>query len=193
MKIDAPLKELALADVRQHAAKLEQIGFDGVWGFETQQDPFLPMLEIALGTEKMQLGTNIAIAFARSPFSLAMTAWDLQKVSNGRFLLGLGTQVRSHIERRFSTAFDHPVACVTDYIHCLRAIWNTFQNATKPNDHGPFYQFNLINYFLIRTPSTTQISKSIWPVSTRAWHARRQSLKTVSPSTQCIRRVTCAR
>lgn len=145
MKIDAPLRGLPLAEVRQRATELEQLGFDGVWGDECQHDPFLPMLEIALGTEKLQFGTNIAIAFARAPFSMAMTAWDLQKVSGGRFLLGLGTQVRAHIERRFSTSFDHPAARVTDYIHCLQAIWDSFQNGTKPNYHGRFYQFTLNN------------------------------------------------
>jgi len=145
MKIDAPLRRLPLAEVRQRAAELEQLGVDSVWGDECQHDPFLPMPEIALGTEKLQFGTNIAIAFTRAPFSIAMTAWDLQKVSGGRFLLGLGTQVRAHIERRFSTSFDHPAARVTDYIHCLRAIWDSFQNGTKPNYHGRFYQFTLNN------------------------------------------------
>ena len=84
MKIDAPLRGLPLAEVRQRAAELEQLGVDSVWGDECQHDPFLPMPEIALGTEKLQFGTNIAIAFARAPFSMAMTAWDLQKVSGAR-------------------------------------------------------------------------------------------------------------
>ena len=148
MKIDAPLKgNVPLSEVRAHATYLEELGFDGVWGFETQHDPFLPMLELALGSQQLQIGTNIAIAFARSPFSMAMTAWDLQKVSAGRFVLGLGTQVRAHIERRFSAQFDHPAARITDYIRCLRAIWDTFQNATKPDYTGRFYQFRLINDF----------------------------------------------
>ena len=147
MKVDAPLKNLPLGDVAKEAARLESMGFDGLWTFETQNDPFLPLLQAALNTERMTLGTNIAIAFARSPFSMAMTAWDLQKTSHGRLLLGLGTQVRAHIERRFSMAFDHPAARVTDYIHCLRAIWDTFQTSVRPNYEGRFYRFKLINQF----------------------------------------------
>ena len=77
MKVDAPLKNLPLGDVAKEAARLESMGFDGLWTFETQNDPFLPLLQAALNTERMTLGTNIAIAFARSPFSMAMTAWDL--------------------------------------------------------------------------------------------------------------------
>ena len=147
MKIDAPLNEQNLSAVRAAGTRLEALGFDGAWTFETNTDPFLPLLEIALGTEHLKLGTNIAIAFARTPFSMAMTAWDLQRVSQGRLMLGLGTQVRAHIERRFSAEFDHPAARVTDYIHCLRAIWYTFQTGARPDYRGRFYRFSLINDF----------------------------------------------
>ena len=78
---------------------------------------------------------------------MAQTAWDLQRYSNGRLKLGLGTQVRAHIERRFSAPFDHPAARVTDYIRCMRAIWDTFQNDSHPNYEGPYYRFKLINPF----------------------------------------------
>ena len=147
MKVDAPLKSLPMSEVGTEAARLESLGFDGLWTFETTNDPFFPLLQAALTTSRMTLGTNIAIAFARSPFSMAMTAWDLQKESQGRLLLGLGTQVRAHIERRFSAAFDHPAARVTEYIHCLRAIWDTFQTGTQPDYEGRFYRFKLINDF----------------------------------------------
>ena len=147
MKVDAPLKNLPLSEVAEEAARLENMGFDGLWTFETKNDPFFPLLQAALNTNRMTLGTNIAIAFARSPFSLAMTAWDLQKASQGRLLLGLGTQVRAHIERRFSMEFEHPAARVTDYIHCLRAIWETFQTGARPSYEGRFYRFKLINDF----------------------------------------------
>ncbi len=121
------------------------MGFGALWSFETSRDPFLPLLQVALATERLQMGTNIAVAFARTPFSMAMTAWDLQRVSGGRLFLGLGTQVRAHVERRFSAQFDHPAARVTDYIRCLRAIWETFQSGKKPDYDGSFYRFKLMN------------------------------------------------
>ena len=93
----------------------------------------------------VHIGTNIAVAFARTPYAMAQAAWDLADVSKGRFHLGIGTQVRAHVERRFSAEFEHPAARVTDYIHCVRAIWETFQTGAKPDYEGPFYRFKLIN------------------------------------------------
>lgn len=145
MFFDAPLRDLPLSDVADEAQRLERMDFGAVWTFETSRDPFLPLAQAALATENLRLGTNIAVAFARTPFAMAMTAWDLQRASRGRLMLGLGTQVRAHIERRFSAEFEHPAARVTDYIHCLRAIWNTFQTGAKPDYEGPFYRFKLIN------------------------------------------------
>jgi probable F420-dependent oxidoreductase len=145
MHIDAPLRSIALSEVGDEAQRLERMGFGALWSFETSRDPFLPLLQVALNTERIRVGTNIAVAFARTPFSMAMTAWDLQRASGGRLFLGLGTQVRAHVERRFSAQFDHPAARVTDYIRCLRAIWETFQSGAKPDYEGPFYRFELIN------------------------------------------------
>jgi len=147
LKIDVELGDIDLAAAGAHAARLETAGFDAIWTFEAAHDPFLPLLAAAGATESLQLGTNISVAFGRSPFAMAQTAWDIQKASGGRLHLGLGTQVRAHVERRFSMPFDHPAARVTDYIHCLRAIWNTFQTGAKPDHRGPFYQFTLINPF----------------------------------------------
>ena len=152
MKLDAELGDINLNDVPAHARRLETAGFDAVWTFEAAHDPFLPLLSAAQATETLELGTNISVAFGRSPFAMAQTAWDLQKASSGRFHLGLGTQVRAHIERRFSMSFDHPAARVTDYIHCLRSIWNTFQTGAKPDHKGPFYQFTLMNPFFTPGP-----------------------------------------
>jgi len=145
MYLDAPLRNLPLVDVADEARRLERMGFGALWSFETSRDPFLPLLQVALATENIHMGTNIAVAFARTPFSMAMTAWDLQRASGGRLFLGLGTQVRAHVERRFSVEFDHPAARVTDYIRCLRAIWDTFQTGSKPDYDGPFYRFKLMN------------------------------------------------
>ena len=145
MYLDAPVRNLPIADVAAEARRLERMGFGALWSFETSRDPFLPLLQVALATEHIQLGTNIAVAFARTPFSMAMTAWDLQRASGGRLFLGLGTQVRAHVERRFSTQFEHPAARVTDYIRCLRAIWQSFQTGAKPDYEGPYYRFKLMN------------------------------------------------
>ena len=148
MYIDTPLREqVPLAGVGAEAVRLERIGFDALWSVETRHDPFFPLLQAALATERLRVGTNIAVAFARTPFSMAHSAWDLQAASRGRLMLGLGTQVRPHVERRFSAEFDHPAARVTDYIDCLRAVWNTFQTGARPDYEGRFYRFTLINDF----------------------------------------------
>lgn len=147
MKIDSLLPAAAPAQVATKAQAMEGLGIDCVWTFESAHDAFFPLAFAAAATERLEIGTNIAVAFARTPFSTAQIAWDLQRYSNGRFRLGLGTQVRAHVERRFSMPFEHPAARVTDYIRCVRAIWDTFQNGTRPNYEGPFYRFKLINEF----------------------------------------------
>ncbi|MDD9982435.1 MAG: TIGR03617 family F420-dependent LLM class oxidoreductase [Gammaproteobacteria bacterium] len=148
MYFDAPMQEdVHLSEACAEAARIERIGFDAIWSFEISHDPFFPLLEAALATERIRIGTNIAVAFARTPFSMAISAWDLQAVSHGRLLLGLGTQVRPHVERRFSAEFDHPAARIVDYIDCLRAIWSTFQTGARPSYEGRFYRFTLINDF----------------------------------------------
>lgn len=118
MKFDAPLSGLPLVEVRQRAAELEQLSFDGVWGDECQHAPFLPMLKMVLGTEKLQFGTNIAIAFARAILDgddRVGLAQSQRRASSTRS----GHPGPSAYRKRFSTTFDHPAARVTDYIHCL--------------------------------------------------------------------------
>ena len=145
MKIDTQMRDLDLMSVAAEAARAERVGFDAIWAFEAAHNPFLPLVLAAQATSRVELGTNISVAFARSPFSMAQVAWDLQKASRGRFHLGLGTQVRAHVERRFSMPFDQPAARIVDYIRCVRAIWDSFQNGTRPDYQGRFYQFRLIN------------------------------------------------
>jgi probable F420-dependent oxidoreductase len=147
VKIDVGLRGHDLHALGGEAAAYERLGVDGLWSYEGAHDPFLPLLVAALATERVSLGTGIAVAFGRTPFAMAQTAWDLQRVSGGRLLLGLGTQVRAHIERRFAAAFEHPAARIVDYIRCLRAIWDTFQNGVSPAYEGRFYRFTLINDF----------------------------------------------
>jgi probable F420-dependent oxidoreductase len=147
VKVDVGLRGADLRALGAEAAAYERLGVDGLWSYETAHDPFLPLFAAALATARVSLGTGIAVAFARTPFAMAQTAWDLQRVSGGRLLLGLGTQVRAHVERRFAAAFEHPGARIVDYICCLRAIWDTFQNGTRPAYEGRFYRFTLISAF----------------------------------------------
>jgi probable F420-dependent oxidoreductase len=145
MKIDAQLGSLYPHLAADMARRMEAMGFDAVWSFEAGHDPFLPLMAAATATDRLHIGTNIAVAFGRSPFATAQAAWDLQQASGGRFHLGLGTQVRAHIERRYAMPFEHPAARLTDYVRCLRAIFDNFQNGAKPEYEGPFYRFVLTN------------------------------------------------
>jgi len=145
MRIDTQMRDVELLKAGQEAKKYERMGFDGIWTFEAAHNPFLPLMLAIGAAPRLEVGTNITVAFARSPFAVAQVAWDLQKASGGRFHLGLGTQVRAHVERRFSMPFDHPARRIGDYVRCVRAIWDTFQNGVAPNYEGEFYQFKLIN------------------------------------------------
>jgi probable F420-dependent oxidoreductase len=109
------------------ARAAESLGFAGLWTSETRQDAFLPLAIAADATEIIELGTSVAIAFSRSPMEVAQTTWDLQNLSDGRLILGLGTQVKAHIKRRFSMPWEKPVARLREYIGALRAVWNSFQ------------------------------------------------------------------
>ena len=147
MKIDIQMRDVPFERTGEEALRFERMGFDCAWTFESSHNPFLPLALAASATRRLHVGTNIAVAFARSPFAMAQVAWDLQRGSRGRFHLGVGTQVRAHVERRFSMPFDRPAARVTDYIRCVRAIWDSFQNGTRPAYEGEFYRFRLMNPF----------------------------------------------
>jgi len=116
MKIDTMLGARTLEGFADQARVYEEMGFDGLWTVEAQHDPFLPLSAVAPATRRVSLGTAIAVAFPRSPMILAHIAWDLQAYSRGRFILGLGTQVKAHIELRFAATWDAPVARLRDYI-----------------------------------------------------------------------------
>ena len=149
MKLDAGLavegKHLPRIDEVAKAA--EDLGFAGLWTSETKHDSFLPLAVAATGTEKLSLGNSVAIAFSRSPMVTAQLAWDLQDLSDGRFILGLGTQVKAHITRRFSMPWDKPAARLKDYLLALRAIWGSFQNEGSLKYEGEFYQHTLMTPF----------------------------------------------
>ena len=149
MKLDAGLgtegKYLRGIDRTVRAA--EDLGFAGLWTSETKHDAFLPLAIAANETHEIELGTSVAIAFSRSPMEMAQTAWDLQDLSEGRFVLGLGTQVKAHITRRFSMPWDRPAARLREYIMALRAIWESFQGEGPLEFEGEFYRHTLMTPF----------------------------------------------
>jgi len=148
MRIETGFIGRTIAEIKEAAQHVEALGFDGLITPETGHDPFFPLLIAAEHTQRIALGTSVAIAFPRSPFVTAQIAWDLQHFSGGRFQLGLGTQVKGHNERRYSTPWVGPPGPrLREYILCLRAIFDTFQNNTPPRFQGKYYQFTLINPF----------------------------------------------
>jgi probable F420-dependent oxidoreductase len=135
-------------------AKLQESqGYDGLWSAETGHDPFFPLLVAGLATERVQLGTGIAVAFARSPMTTAMQANDLQLASKGRFLLGLGSQIKPHIEKRFSMPWSHPAPRMREFILAMRAIWDNWNNGTKLAFEGEFYKHTLMTPFFSPGPN----------------------------------------
>jgi probable F420-dependent oxidoreductase len=146
MKIDAGLAIGNLRQVPEAAQRAEALGFDGLWTAETQHEAFLPLPLVAEHTRTIQLGTAIAVAFARSPMILAHTAWDLSAQSGGRFILGLGTQVKAH---RAAIRHDGqvPAPKLREMLLALRAIWDNWQNGTPLNFRGQFYKLTLMTPF----------------------------------------------
>ncbi|MCP4035673.1 MAG: TIGR03617 family F420-dependent LLM class oxidoreductase [bacterium] len=137
-----------IAHITQIAQQMERLGFDGVTTPEAGHDPFLPIPLMAEHTRDIKLGTNVAIAFPRSPMVMAQIAWDLQQLSGGRFRLGIGSQVKAHVERRYATPWTGaPGPRMREYLECMRAMFATFQE-TKPTFYqGELYQFSLMNPF----------------------------------------------
>jgi probable F420-dependent oxidoreductase len=147
MKVDTAFFPTTFDAAASIARRAEDLGFDGLWSAETSHDPFFPLVVAARETQRITLGTGVAIVFPRSPMVLANICWDLQANSQGRFILGLGTQVKGHNERRFSVKWVSPVKRLREVILSLRAIWDCWQNNTKLNFVGEFYQFTLMTPF----------------------------------------------
>jgi probable F420-dependent oxidoreductase len=148
MKLDAGLPIVPLKDVPVIAKAAQEIGFAALWTQETQHDPFLPCTLIAEHSKEMQMGTAIAVSFARSPTNLAYTAWDLAAQSEGRFILGLGTQVKAHIERRYGMKWpDSVTGKLREQIQVIRALWDNWQNGTKLNFRGEYFKATLMSPF----------------------------------------------
>lgn len=146
MKLDVRLGG-TLSQAGRLAREAEAMGFDGAWTSETAHDAFLPLVLAAEHTTRLALGTSIAVAFPRSPMTTAYIAWDLQRLSGGRFILGLGSQVKGHIERRYGLAWDAPGPRLRDYIRALRAIWECWQQGTPLSYQGEFYTHSLMTPF----------------------------------------------
>jgi len=147
MKIDTALLVTNLEEMPALAEAAEVLGFDGIWTSETAHDAFLPLVLAAEHTRHLSLGTSIAVAFPRSPAILAYLAWDLARFSQGRFILGLGPQVKGHNERRLGVKWERPVAKMREIILAMRAFWDCWQHGTKLNYRGEFYKLTLMSPF----------------------------------------------
>jgi len=144
MRIETTLPVGHWRTVAPAAQRAEALGFDGLTTPEIANDPFVPLAFAALATERIQLGTAIAVAFPRSPMVVANLAWDLQRESQGRFVLGLGPQVKGHNERRFSVPWSAPVPRLREYVESLRAIWRCWELGEPLDYEGEHYRFTLM-------------------------------------------------
>ncbi|EHB55608.1 putative F420-dependent oxidoreductase [Mycolicibacterium rhodesiae JS60] len=150
----ATLLPQAIDDVSVLPAALEELGYDDLWIGESAHDAFLQSLGVSNATSTISVGTAVTIAFARTPMTVAMAAYDLARYSSGRFRLGLGSQVRAHIERRFSMPWSHPVDRLREFIAALKAIWTAWQDGTPLRFAGRFYNHTLMTDFF--TPERHQ-------------------------------------
>ncbi|MDG1088434.1 MAG: LLM class flavin-dependent oxidoreductase, partial [Acidimicrobiales bacterium] len=147
-KLDPGLREpetpLHIGDFAAGAAQAEELGVDAVLVEETKDDPYQLLALGAAATTTIGIGTSVAMAFPRSPTITAMSAWSLQKLSQGRFVLGLGSQVRGHVRRRFGMEWHAPAPWMRDYIQAMRAVWDCWQNGTELNFESEHYNLNLM-------------------------------------------------
>lgn len=124
---------------REIYPELERLGYDRAFSFEARHDPFVPLAIAGEHTDRIQLGTAIAIAFARTPMTLANTGWDLQATTGGRFVLGLGSQIKPHIEERYSMPWSQPAARMREMVEAIRAIWHAWETGDQLDFRGDFY------------------------------------------------------
>ncbi|MDT7764284.1 MAG: hypothetical protein QOC63_3704 [Mycobacterium sp.] len=143
LKVDGAVSS-QLADIAKAASTLERRGYDCCWTAEINHDPFLPLVLAAEHTTNIELGTSIAVAFARNPMTVANVGWDLQAYSQGRFLLGLGSQVQAHIEKRFSMPWSQPVRRMREFVVALHEIWSCWRDGTTLRFEGDFYTHKLM-------------------------------------------------
>lgn len=158
MKVDGGVT-LDLTKVSDQAKEAEAFGYDGAWVPETSHDPFLPLTLAAEHTSTMEIGTSIAVAFARSPMTTANTAYDLAEFSGGRFILGLGSQIKPHITKRFSMEWSKPAARMREFVLAMRAIWDSWMTDATLDFRGDFYQHTLMTPFFNPGPNDHGIPK----------------------------------
>jgi len=144
MKLDTGLLTPSLREAAEHAQLAETMGFDALWTAETSHDPFFPLVMAAERTEHIKLGTAIAVAFPRSPMISAQIAWEIAQNTDGRFRLGLGSQVRGHIVRRFGLAYRPPGPWMRDYVQAVRAVWACWQHRTTLDFESEHYRLSLM-------------------------------------------------
>jgi probable F420-dependent oxidoreductase len=147
LNIDAEVAVSSPGEAAELAKKAEVYGFDCFWVNETKHDPFVQLAFASASTVRIGLGTSIALAFTRSPTSLAYTAWDLQSASNGRLVLGLGSQVKGHIERRFGMKWEAPAPKMKEVVLAMKSVWGSWQSGTKLDFRGRFYRLDLMTPF----------------------------------------------
>ena len=143
LKVDAAVVS-PLAEVPDAARRLQRRGYDGCWTAEINHDPFLPLTLAAEHTNSIELGTSIAVAFARNPMTMAQVGWDLQDYSGGRLILGLGSQIKPHIETRFSMPWSRPVDRMREFVLAMRAIWSSWRDGARLDFDGDFYTHTLM-------------------------------------------------
>ena len=152
MKVDGGIT-FDLSGAAKAATDSEAAGYDGIWTAETGHDPFLPLIVAAEHTKTIELGTAITVAFARNPMTTAVTANDLHAYSDGRFILGLGSQIKPHITKRFSMPWSHPAPRMRELVLAIRAIWDSWNNDTKLDFRGDFYTHTLMTPFFNPGPN----------------------------------------
>jgi probable F420-dependent oxidoreductase len=158
MKLDIGISTRQLSEVPSEAKRAEELGFDALWSMEAGNDCFLPLVLAAEHTRRIKLGPSVAIAFPRSPMAMAYTAWDLAALSEGRFILGLGTQVKGHIERRYGMKWEAPVPKLREYILSLKAIFQCWaEGGRKLSFQGKYYNFSLMTPFFAPRPHNYRI------------------------------------
>ncbi|MEM3086139.1 MAG: TIGR03617 family F420-dependent LLM class oxidoreductase [Halobacteria archaeon] len=161
MKFDVGIQPSPITKAADSAAAAERSGASGIWVGETTHDPMFCAVLMAQATSKVQVGTGVLIAFPRSPMVTALQSWDLQQLSQGRFVLGLGTQVKGHIERRYSTPWHPPAARMKEYVESLYAIWECWQNRKPLKYEGKYYKFSLMTPFF--NPGPTKFGRpKVW-------------------------------
>jgi probable F420-dependent oxidoreductase len=152
MEMDAEISADSATDIGVLSKRAEQYGFDCIWVNETKHDPFVQLALAAAETKSIRIGTSIALAFTRSPTTLAYAAWDLQRLSSGRLILGLGSQVKGHIERRFGMKWEHPVPKMRDVVLAVRSVWESWQTGRPLDYRGRFFKLDLMTPFFSPGP-----------------------------------------